>query len=64
MVQSLALSAVNYCLSIYGSTNNTLLDLVDHWQNFAAKICAGRATKNHHTVPFKAQLQWLKVKNK
>lgn len=64
VVQSLALSILNYCLPIYGSTNNTLLHRVQKLQNFAAKICVGGARRSDHATPFITQLQWLKVKDK
>ncbi len=64
VVQSLALSVINYCLPIYGSTSNTLLHRVQKLQNFAAKICVGGAKKSAHDTLFIAQLQWLKVKDK
>lgn len=64
VVESLALSVMNYCLRFYGSTNNTLLHRVQKLQNFAANICVGGARKSEHVTPFITQFQWLKVKDK
>ncbi len=41
VIQSLAVSSVNYCLQVYGTTNNTHMRRVQKLQNFAAKICVG-----------------------
>ncbi len=54
VVESIALSVVNYCLPVYGTTNATLLRRVHQLQNIAAKICAGGACRS-------AQLKWLKM---
>ena len=64
VVKSIALSTVNYCLPIYGTTNSTLLRRVQQLQNFAAKICAGGARRSDHATPFITQLEWLKVDKK
>ncbi len=49
VIQSLALSGVNYCLQ---ATNNTHMRRVQKLQNFAAKICAGGARRSDHATPF------------
>ena len=41
VVQSLVLSILNYCLSVWGSTNKTQMDRVKKIQNFAAKVAVG-----------------------
>ncbi len=64
VIQSLALSGVNYCLQVYGTTNNTRLRRVHMLQNFAAKIYAGGARRSNHATPSMTQLQWLKVDKK
>ncbi len=64
VVESIALSAVNYCLRVYGTTTGTLLSRVQQIQNFAAKICAGGARRSDHATPFIAQLEWLKMDKK
>ena len=67
VVQSVVLSIMNYCLPIYGSTNNTLLHRVQKLQNLAPKICIGGGRTSDHApslLPFITRLQWLKVKDK
>ncbi len=61
VVQALVLSVINYCLPVYGTTNDTLLHRVQKLQNFAAKICADGARRSDHATPFITQLQWLTV---
>lgn len=62
VVQSFALSVMNYCLAFYGTTNNALLHRVQKLQNFAAKICVRGAKISDNATPFITQLHWLKVK--
>lgn len=64
VVESLALSIVNYCLPVYGTTNNTLMKRVQKLQNFAAKICVGGARRRDHATPFITQMNWLKIERK
>ncbi len=64
VVESIALSVINYCLPVYGTTNATQLRRVQQLQNFAAKICAGGARRSDHATPFIDQLQWLKIDKK
>ncbi len=64
MVESIALSVMNYYLPVYGTTNATLLHRVQQLQNFAAKVCAGGARRSDHATPFIDQLQWLKTDKK
>ncbi len=64
VIQSLALSDVNYCLQVYGTTNNTQMRRVQKLQNFAAKIYAGGARRSDHATPFITQLEWLKIDKK
>ncbi len=61
VIQSLALSSVNYCLQVYGTTNNTHLRRVQKLQNFVSEICAGGARRSAHAIPFITQLEWLKI---
>ena len=51
IVQSLVLSVMNYCISIWGTTNVTQLKQVQKLQNFAAKIVDGKARKYDHVTP-------------
>jgi len=64
IVQSLALSIINYCFIIWGTTSNTQLDRVQKLQNFAAKVVVGGARKYDHVSPIIKQLKWLKIKEK
>ena len=64
VVQSLVLSAINYCISIWGTTNTTLLHRVQKLQNFAAKVAVGGVRKYDHVTPLMKELQWLKIKDK
>ncbi len=64
VIQSLALSSVNCCLQVYGTTNNTQMRRVQKLQNFAAKICAGGARRSDHATPFITQFEWLKIDKK
>ncbi len=41
VIQSHPLSGVNYCLQVYGTTNNTQMRRVQKLQKFSAKIFAG-----------------------
>ena len=64
VVQSLVLSLINYCIEIWGSTNETLLHNVQKLQNFAAKVAVGCSRKYDHVTPIIKELKWLKVKEK
>ncbi len=61
VVESLALSIINYCLLVYGTTNTTLMKRRQTLQNFAAKICAGGARQRDHPTPFITHMNWLKI---
>ena len=63
-VQTLALSHLNYCLTIWGSTTATQLKKVQKLQNFAAKVAVGGASKFDHVTPILNELQWLTVTQK
>ncbi len=45
VVQSLVLSLINYCISIWGCTNKTGVHSAQKLQNFVAKIAIGGARK-------------------
>lgn len=64
VVQSLALSLMEYCIRIWGTTNETLITKVQKMQNFAAKVAIGGARKYDHVSPIFIELQWLKIKQK
>lgn len=64
VVQSLALSLINYCFIIWGSTSDLLLNRVQKLQNFAARVAIGTVRKFDHITPHLLQLEWLKMKDK
>ncbi len=64
IVQSLVLSIMNYCISIWGTTNATRVKHVQKLQNFAAKMVDGKARKYDHVTRILKDLQWLYVKDK
>ncbi len=49
-MQSLALSILNYCNTIWGITNTTLLNKAQKLQNFAFKIINGKKKIEHITL--------------
>ena len=64
LVQALALSYLNYCPNIWGTTNKTQLHRVQKLQNFAAKVAIGKGKKYDRATPFIEQLNWLKIDKK
>ena len=64
IVQSLALSIINYCSKVWGTTTREQLDRVQKVQNFAAKVAYGGARKYDHVTPILKTLQWMDIKNK
>ena len=64
VVQSLAISIINYCLKIWGAANNTQLQRAQKLQNFAARVAVGNVRKYEHISPFLKKLEWLKIKDK
>ena len=64
VVQSLALSIINYCLKVWGSTSKQQLQRVQRLQNFAAKVIDGKAKKYDHVSPILDNLQWLTIRQK
>ena len=64
IVQSLALSVINYCSKIWGSANKSQLQRIQKIQNFAAKVATGNARKYDHATPYIQQLKWLKIEKK
>ena len=57
IVQSLALSVINYSSRVWGMTTREQIDRVQKLQNFAAKIVQGSAKKYDHVSPI---LKYLK----
>ena len=61
IIQSLALSYINYCSNIWGNTNKTQILRVQKLQNFAAKIAIGNGKKYDRATPYINSLKWLKI---
>ena len=64
IVQSLALSIINYCSKIWGMTTREQLDRVQKVQNFAAKVAYGGARKYDHVTPILKDLNWIGIRDK
>ena len=64
VVQSLALSVINYCLKVWGMTTKEQIERVQKLQNFAARVAHGETRKYDHITPVMKELKWLKVENK
>ena len=65
VVQSLALSLINYCFVVWGSTNNFHLSRVQKLVNFAARVAIGTVRIYEHIIsPFLDELGWLRVRDK
>ena len=61
VVESLALSQINYCNNVWSSASKTQLQRVQKLQNFAAKVADGSARKFDHVAPIINDLKWLKI---
>ena len=64
VIQAIVLSLINYCIRIWGTTNDTLISSVQKLQNFAVRIAIGGVNKYDHISPFYDELHWLRVKQK
>ena len=64
VVQSLTLSIINYCVKIWGSTNNSVIEKAQKLQNFAARVAVVGVSKYDHITPTLKRLKWLKIKDK
>ena len=64
VIQAIVLSLINYCIKIWGTTNDTLLHNVQKLQNFAVRIAIGGVKKYDHISTFYDELQWLTVKQR
>ncbi len=61
-VETLALSHINYGITIWITANIMQLKRVQKLQNFAAKVAIGGASKFDHATPFVNKLQWLSIR--
>lgn len=62
ILQTLVLSALNYGITVWGTTNSTILNKVQKIQNFTIKVADGKARKFDHVTPLFKELKWLRVK--
>ncbi len=63
-VETLALSHINYGITVWSTINITQLKRVKKLQNFAAKVAIGGACKFDHATPILSKLQWLPIRQK
>ena len=61
IVQSLAVSIVRYCLSVYGTCTDTQLHRVQKVLNFCARVVKGRRKYDHISDAFN-ELGWFRIK--
>ena len=64
VVQTIALSVINYCVRIWGAGSRSNLHKVQKLQNFAARIVVGNVRKYEHVTQHINNLKWLKIENK
>ncbi len=64
IIQALVLSLMEYCIRIWGTTNDALISSVQKMQNFAARVAVGGIKKYDHVSPAYRELEWLKIKHK
>ncbi len=53
---------LNYCNTVWGTTNITLIDAVQKLQNFAIRVADIRAKKYDHVTPLFKEPEWLCIK--
>ena len=61
LVQALVISVVRYCMSVYGSCNDTQLQRVHKIINFCARVVSGRKRRDHITDVVQ-RLGWLNAR--
>ncbi len=57
IIQSLVMSILNYCNTLWGATNNALLFKLQKLQNFVIRVGDGTARKYDHVTPLFKRLQ-------
>ena len=62
LVQSLVVSSVRYCISVYGSCNQTQTARIQKLLNFGARVISGRR-KYEHISDVMRDLCWLSAHN-
>ncbi len=63
-VETLALSHINYGITIWSTTDITQLKRVQKLQNFSTEVAIGGASKFDHATPILNKLQWLPIRQK
>ncbi len=48
LIQAIVLNLINYCIRIWGTTNDSLISSVQKLQNFAVRIAIGGVKKSDH----------------
>ncbi len=61
VIQTLALSIVNYGMTVWGTTNKSQLKRVQKLYNFSAKVAVGGRSRYGHASPILEELKWLNV---
>ena len=61
LIQALVISAVRYCISVYGSCNATQLKCVQKVINFSARVVSGRR-RHDHVSDIVKRLGWLNAR--
>ena len=61
LVQALVLSVIRYCLSVYGTCNNTQIHRIQKIINFGARVVSGKK-RHEHVSAVVQKLGWLNAK--
>lgn len=64
IIETLALSLIDYCIKVWGTTNDKHMSIVQKLQNFASRVAFGGVRKYDHISPVFRELQWLRIKQK
>ncbi len=62
IIETLVLSLMDYCIKIWGTTNDKHMSNVQKLQNFAARVAFGGVKRYDHISPVFRELQWLRIK--
>ncbi len=62
IIQSLVMSHIKYCLSIWGTTNSALINKIQKLQNFAARVAVGGLKKIYKNTRTQEQRSLQEVK--
>ncbi len=64
IIETLVFSLMDYCIKIWGTTNDKHMSNVQKLKNFAARVAFGGVKKYYHICPVFRELQWLRIKQK